>query len=86
MACDVTMACDGCHRFSYCAVLCCAILGRMDALNIDNAVNFIVQCTNFDGGFGCTPGELQLAVQLLAPLLWVEIRCVTCRFCRCMLP
>lgn len=43
-------------RFSY-AALCCAYLLRCtDALDIHNAVAFIHQCRNFDGGFGATPG------------------------------
>ena len=43
-------------RFSYCALLCQSILDRMDGINVDQAVQFIVTCKNFDGGFGCTPG------------------------------
>lgn len=31
--------------------------GRLDAINIDNAVNFVISCMNFDGGFGCRPGS-----------------------------
>ena len=44
-------------RFSYCALLCLSLLDRMDAINVPKAVEFLVACRNFDGGFGCTPGE-----------------------------
>jgi len=44
------------RRFSYCALLCCRILDRMDAINVSAAVDYVVACQNFDGGFGCTPG------------------------------
>lgn len=46
-------------RFTYAALLACSILGRMGALAVDKAVEFVVACKNFDGGFGCTPGERQ---------------------------
>jgi geranylgeranyl transferase type-2 subunit beta len=44
------------RSFSYCALLGCSILGRMDAIDVPAAVRFVVACKNFDGGFGCTPG------------------------------
>ena len=44
------------RRFSYCALLCCRILDRMTVINVSAAVDFVVACQNFDGGFGCTPG------------------------------
>lgn len=31
--------------------------GRLDAIDINNAVNFVISCMNFDGGFGCRPGS-----------------------------
>lgn len=50
-------ACVCARRFSYCALLACSILGRLHALDVAAAVDFIAACRNFDGGFGCTPGE-----------------------------
>ena len=44
-------------RFSYCALLTCSILGRLQAIDMPRAVQYLVACRNFDGGFGCTPGE-----------------------------
>ena len=29
----------------------------MDAIDVPKAVDFIVSCMNFDGGFGCVPGS-----------------------------
>lgn len=43
-------------RFTYCAVNCLAILGKLDLINKEKAVEFIVSCKNFDGAFGCYPG------------------------------
>jgi geranylgeranyl transferase type-2 subunit beta len=43
-------------RFSYCAVVALALLGRLDACNQNAAAAFILSCRNFDGGFGCVPG------------------------------
>lgn len=45
------------RRFSYCALLCCSILGRLPQLDVPKAVDYVAACKNFDGGFGCTPGR-----------------------------
>ena len=29
--------------------------GRLDAIDVDKAVEFVLSCMNFDGGFGCRP-------------------------------
>ena len=42
-------------RFSYCAISLAALLGKLDRINVDKAVEFILSCRNFDGGFGCIP-------------------------------
>ena len=44
-------------RFSFCAVACLALLGRLEAIDTDKAVEFVLSCMNFDGGFGCRPGS-----------------------------
>eukprot|EP00983_Pelagomonas_calceolata_P068334 1149880-Pelagomonas_calceolata.AAC.2 len=49
-------------RFTYCALLCLSIIGRTSAIDVNAAVHFIAKCKNFDGGFGCTPGEEVLCV------------------------
>lgn len=52
------------HRFSYCALSCCALLGRLDALDVPAAVAFINACRNFDGSYGCAPGNESHAGQV----------------------
>ena len=47
-------------RFSFCAVAILALTGRLwenCPIDIDKAVEFIISCMNFDGGFGCRPGS-----------------------------
>jgi prenyltransferase beta subunit len=51
-------------RFSYCALSCCKLIGRMDAVDVAKAVEYIASCKNFDGGFGCTPGGESHAGQI----------------------
>ena len=36
----------------------------MDAVNVDKAVEFILTCMNFDGGFGVAPGSESHAGQV----------------------
>lgn len=36
----------------------------MDAINVDKAVEFVLSCMNFDGGFGCRPGSESHAGQV----------------------
>ncbi|KAG6722401.1 hypothetical protein I3842_03G157500 [Carya illinoinensis] len=43
-------------RFSYIALCCLSILHRLDKINVEKAVSYIVSCKNLDGGFGITPG------------------------------
>jgi len=50
-------------RFICCALLALSLLGRLDAINKDNAVSYIVQCRNFDGGFGGSVGAESHAAQ-----------------------
>jgi geranylgeranyl transferase type-2 subunit beta len=51
-------------RFSYCALNCLSLLGRLDAVDVPLAVEFILACKNFDGGFGCVPGAESHAGQI----------------------
>lgn len=53
-----------CIRFSYCAVSCMNILGKLDKVNVANVVKFLEQCKNFDGGFGSVPGAESHAGQI----------------------
>lgn len=44
-------------RFSFCAVMSLSLLGRLDAIDVNKAVEFVLSCMNFDGGFGSRPGS-----------------------------
>lgn len=44
-------------RFSFCAVMCLSLLQRLDAIDINKTVEFVLSCMNFDGGFGSKPGS-----------------------------
>lgn len=44
-------------RFSFCSLACLALLGRLQAVRVEQAADFILQCMNFDGGFGVRPGS-----------------------------
>ncbi|XP_071495765.1 geranylgeranyl transferase type-2 subunit beta-like [Diadema antillarum] len=45
-------------RFSFCAVATLALLKRLDAVPyMEKAVEYVVSCMNFDGGFGVRPGS-----------------------------
>jgi geranylgeranyl transferase type-2 subunit beta len=43
-------------RFSYMALNGLSLLKRLDAIDMTKAVEWILQCKNYDGGFGCRPG------------------------------
>ncbi|KAH7533373.1 hypothetical protein FEM48_Zijuj04G0123900 [Ziziphus jujuba var. spinosa] len=51
-------------RFSYIAICCLSLLHRLDKINVENAVSYIVSCKNLDGGFGCMPGGESHAGQI----------------------
>ncbi|KAB0366978.1 hypothetical protein FD755_020302 [Muntiacus reevesi] len=44
-------------RFSFCGMVTLALLGKLDATNVEKAIEFVLSCMNFDGGFGCRPGS-----------------------------
>uniref|UniRef100_A0A4W3IJH9 Geranylgeranyl transferase type-2 subunit beta n=1 Tax=Callorhinchus milii TaxID=7868 RepID=A0A4W3IJH9_CALMI len=61
---DGSFAGDKWGRF-YCHMGLYAILqGKLDTINIDSAVQFVLSCMNFDGGFGCRPGSESHAGQI----------------------
>lgn len=43
-------------RFSYNALSCLSILGKLTPEIVNPAVEYIIKCLNFDGGFGLCPG------------------------------
>lgn len=45
-------------RFSFCALATLKLLNRLDAINLETAVKFVMSCYNqIDGGFGSKPGS-----------------------------
>ena len=50
-------------RFSYCAINALSLLGRLSEIDVDNAVSYIRNCRNFDGGFGSCVGAESHAAQ-----------------------
>ena len=64
-------------RFSYCALSAMAILGKLDSDLIDKkkAVEFVIKCMNFDGGFGAVPGAESHAGQIFCCIGALSIAC-----------
>ena len=42
-------------RFSYSALSCLKLLGKLDLIDVDQAADFVLLCQNFDGSFGGQP-------------------------------
>lgn len=40
------------------------LINRLNAVNVNKAVDFILSCYNFDGGFGTRPGSESHAGQV----------------------
>ncbi|KAI1485461.1 terpenoid cyclases/protein prenyltransferase alpha-alpha toroid [Biscogniauxia mediterranea] len=51
-------------RFLYGAFNALSLLGMMHLIDVDKAVNHIVACANFDGGYGVSPGAESHAGQI----------------------
>merc|ERR1719150_3264888 len=60
-------------RFSFCAVAVLALLGHLNAIDIDKAVEFVCTCMNFDGGFGTKPGSESHAGQIYCCVAFLSI-------------
>ena len=60
-------------RFSFCALACLALLGQLDAVNVSKAVEFILSCMNFDGGFGSMPGSESHSGQVVCPCSFIMV-------------
>jgi len=43
-------------RFIYGAFNCLSILGKLDCIDVEKAVQYVLLCKNYDGGFGMLPG------------------------------
>lgn len=51
-------------RFTLCALASLHFLDSLDKINVEKAVEFILKCYNFDGGFGTRPGSESHAGQV----------------------
>ena len=43
-------------RFTYCAVSCLSLLGKLNLINVESAKKYVLSCLNKDGAFGGMPG------------------------------
>ncbi|OTF70019.1 geranylgeranyl transferase type-2 subunit beta-like protein [Euroglyphus maynei] len=45
-------------RFTFCSIASLALLKRLDAIDLDRAIDFVMKCYNqIDGAFGCRPNS-----------------------------
>lgn len=50
--------------------------GRLDAVDVEKAVEFVLSCMNLDGGFGCRPGSESHAGQVsFRTRAWEHLSC-----------
>lgn len=50
-------------RFVFSAIQTLSLLDRLDKIDIEKCVAWIMECQNFDGGFGLVPGSESHAAQ-----------------------
>jgi geranylgeranyl transferase type-2 subunit beta len=55
-------------RFLYAALNALSLLGLLELVDIDKAVDYLVSCANFDGGYGVSPGAESHSGQIFACL------------------
>lgn len=60
-------------RFLYGALNALSLLGMLHLVNVDLAVEYIVSCANFDGGYGSRPGAESHAGQIFTCLAALSI-------------
>jgi len=62
-------------RFSYCAIASLSLLGEdaLSVLDLEGAAQFIKNCSNFDGGYGATPGCESHAGQIFCCVATLQI-------------
>ncbi|KAF8451515.1 rab geranylgeranyltransferase beta subunit [Terfezia claveryi] len=51
-------------RFIYGAFNCLSLLGKLDFIDVEKAVQYVLLCKNYDGGFGMLPGAESHAGQI----------------------
>ncbi|KAF4835536.1 Geranylgeranyl transferase type-2 subunit beta [Colletotrichum tropicale] len=60
-------------RFLYGALNALSLLGLLDLVDVDKAVKHIAACTNFDGGYGVSPGAESHSGQIFTCLAALSI-------------
>ena len=60
-------------RFLYAALNALSLLGLMHLADVEKAVDFVVSCANFDGGFGVCPGAESHSGQIFTCLAALSI-------------
>ncbi|RPB27381.1 rab geranylgeranyltransferase beta subunit [Terfezia boudieri ATCC MYA-4762] len=51
-------------RFIYGAFNCLSLLGKLNCIDVEKAVQYVLLCKNYDGGFGMLPGAESHAGQI----------------------
>lgn len=52
-------------RFTYAGLLALSLLKVLHLVDVDLAVDYIISCANFDGGYGASPGAETHSMQIL---------------------
>jgi geranylgeranyl transferase type-2 subunit beta len=60
-------------RFLYASLNALSLLGLLDLVDVPLAVDYIISCANFDGGFGTSPGAESHSGQIFACLAALSI-------------
>jgi geranylgeranyl transferase type-2 subunit beta len=60
-------------RFLYTGLNSLSLLHLMDLVNVDLAVEYVMSCANFDGGYGVSPGAESHSGQIFACLAALSI-------------
>ncbi|CAK7205953.1 Rab geranylgeranyltransferase [Sporothrix eucalyptigena] len=60
-------------RFLYGALNALSLLGRLNLVNVDRAVEYVAACANFDGGYGVRPGAESHAGQVFTCLAALKV-------------
>lgn len=62
-------------RFCYCSVACLSLMGRLnkDTIDVEKAIDWLVKCQNYDGGFGLMEGCESHAGQVFTAVAALKI-------------
>lgn len=60
-------------RFLYAALNALSLLGKLHLVDVGRAVDYVISCANFDGGYGVSPGAESHSGQIFACLATLSI-------------